>query len=470
MKKTLAILAALCMATLSSCFSPWSGGGEGSITIAFGTPSQAGRIAIQDNDIDSITYTISLTGPGGVPYQRSFTGRGLVTIPVAPGSWAIDIRAEGPRPSGYDGSFPGQMLRAIGFGEADVRLGEDSPAEVRMISAVEVANHAQLSSAISLARIDGGEKIIFIMGDIEASGTYLIETAGKNITLASNTDLRISRAAGNLMAMFDISAESTLTLGRPGMGGSITIDGDRLGINAAGSIIEISGGANLVMNQGLTLTGNTGNYYVRGGAVHVGDGSFTMNGGTIANNFADFGGGVYVTPTGTFAMYGGRIYGVNDQATQNTALFTGASLFVAHGGTAIYGSAFAAAYGGGNIPTTNFTLPHQNQGFVIDFVYFYTMDEITVQDIVLGAGPGSIIISVAEPLDYEPGSIRWFWREGEITGDLAEALISGDKGETLTVDHRIHANRPGEHSVTVEARRINGALYSLIVNFAVRLN
>jgi|GEM_PF-6707671 len=464
MKKTYALFAALCILSLSACFSPWTSG-EGTITISFGTADQAGRIAVDDEEIAAITHYVILTGPAGVLVEHHFAGRGPATIAVTPGVWGLSVRAMGPRPDAYGDTFPEQILRALGFDEVEVRLGANTRAEVRMISAVEVANHEQLSIAIGLARTDG-EKIILITDDIKVSGTYLIGAAGKNITLASDTDLTIARAAGNTGVMFDVSADSTLTLGRPGMGGSITIDGGGPDISADGPIIRLSGGANLLMNQGLSLTGNQRGREPgsNGGAVEVGGGgTFAMNGGEISNNSAGRGGGVHVANKGIFTMSGGVIHGADRPGTQNSATFGGAALFVAIGGTARYGGAFAARYGSGNIPTTSNTLPHvitdDTRTFTIEFAHFHEVGPILGSTIVVGE---TAVFSLEDPGQYDSGSIAWFMDGSRITG----AAVSGINGGTLTVDPSLHGNQVMTHFVTVELSK-GGRWYSQLVALEV---
>jgi len=365
MKKTFAIFATLCIVTLSACFSPWTGGDEGTITINFSAAGSAGRIAVTPDEINSLTHSVTMTGPGGVIIEEYFTGSDSATFVVGHGTWAIDIRAVGDTPARYNEGlsenyrFPMRILRAVGSGQAEVTAGRNADANIAMISTMEVANYAQLSSVILNARADGREKIIMIMGNIRAEGTYSIETATRNITLASDMDITITRSSGNRGFMFDVTGTgNTLTFGRPGMGGSITIDG--YGDDVTAAIIGVSRDAEFVMNQGVTLTQNrrTGSGS-NGGAVEVGEGGrFTMNGGVISNNSAERGGGVHVGSNGAFTMSGGIIYGADRPSTRNSAVLGGASLFVESGGTAMYAGAYAATFGD-NISTTNRTLPHE---------------------------------------------------------------------------------------------------------------
>jgi len=109
------------------------------------------------------------------------------------------------------------------------------------------------------------------------------------------------------------------------------------------------------------------------------------------------------------------------------------------------------------------SLPYQ---ITINLVPFHAMGVVTLPEpIVLRGDPGDpITITVDNHLNYLEGSIRWFAGGNEITGNSV-----ADYGRTLILDYRIHDNRIGTHSMTVEARRIGGALYSLTVNFRVEL-
>jgi len=360
MKKTCALFAALCMVALSACFSPWSGGDEGTITISLGT---TGRLAVDPDEIDGMTHIITLTGPGGERIVSTLPpGQRAVSIVVPPGVWNVGARAIGRTPEIYGNSnvfTSATMVRAFGSTgrPIEVLAGRNEPAVIRMSGAVGVYNRHQLNEAIyRVGAYAGNVKTILIKQDIEVSALYGI---GGNITLASDRDVRITRASegGSVYAglMFDVSG-GTLSIGRPGMTGSITIDGG--GGNARAPIVRVGSGAGLVVNQGVTLTGNRGGNEVRGGAVHVGGaGSFAMNGGVISNNSAGLGGGVYVASNGMFTMNGGVIHGTDHPLGLRNSATLGASLYVASGGTARYGGNHAAAFGGGMIRTANNTLP-----------------------------------------------------------------------------------------------------------------
>ena len=85
-------------------------------------------------------------------------------------------------------------------------------------------------------------------------------------------------------------------------------------------LINVKDDAALTMNDGVTLTDNwmaanwaklqvNGVHRYHGGGVYVEGGSFTMKGGTVKRNSADWGGGVFIASDGKFTMSGGSIEG-----------------------------------------------------------------------------------------------------------------------------------------------------------------
>jgi len=205
------------MALFSACFSPWAGD-PGVVTITFGDGGQeAARSAVTREEIPTLTHIITLYG-NGTPVTATLIGAGTIVISVPVGNWNIRVRAESPEPA--------QTLRALGFGQVRVVAGQDASAAIYMVSATEVANHAQLAAAINTARTDGGEKIIVVMQDIYAAAQLTIG-ADRNITLASDSNVAIRRGAGfgDATEMFVMQGNATLRLGRYGINGSVYVQG-----------------------------------------------------------------------------------------------------------------------------------------------------------------------------------------------------------------------------------------------------
>lgn len=115
--------------------------------------------------------------------------------------------------------------------------------------------------------------------------------------------------------------------------------------NTNGGGVVMSGGV-FIMKEGSSITNNTivkdegsGYNYIsrtgRGGAVHLGGGTFTMEGGEIYENTASYTGGLYITG-GDFIMKGGRIYSnVATSSDNNYNLFI-SYLNDVQDGTAVY--------------------------------------------------------------------------------------------------------------------------------------
>jgi hypothetical protein len=327
LKKVYVFIAVLCSVIFSACLSSWDGE-EGTITIRFAPVS---RVAVEKDEIPDITHEITLTGPGGV-ITETITGDGSVTFSLIPGRWTINIRAIGDTPAAYNDQspiFPNRMLRALGEDSENVYAGLPAYVNVNMISAVEVETHEQFIKAIEVARTDGREKIIVINEDIEADGIYTINL-NKRITLSSDKDVTISRGTGNTGNMIDVT-NGIFTIGRPGMKGSVTLDGASAS-TVTNSIIRVSGASSTCyLNNGAILENNNSNM---GGGVRVEeDGELFLDGGIIRNNSASSGGGgVYLISRGTFTMVSGTIG--DNKAYNGGGVFTvtSAGIFIMDGG------------------------------------------------------------------------------------------------------------------------------------------
>jgi len=172
------------------------------------------------------------------------------------------------------------------------------------------------------------------------------------VTINTSSTVNISISGGTSERTISLNANGslfTISAGTLTLGNNITLEG-RSSNNA--SLVKLSSSnASLVMNTGSKIINNTVTVSTNaaGGAVNVGSGTFTMNGGTISGNKVDadssnydggtngtniqaIGGGVYVS-TGTFIMNNGTI-------TDNTA----------------FSDNFPAAGGGVHINNGTFTL------------------------------------------------------------------------------------------------------------------
>ena len=150
---------------------------------------------------------------------------------------------------------------------------------------------------------------------------------------------------------------------------TLDLNGHVIKMTGSDSVIKIGTNGNLTMTDsnktathtdtslpaGGVITG--GNVY---GGVYVGSGDFTMNGGTIANCSAKYGGGVGVTNYANFNMKGGTI--TNCTATTSDYTYGGGGVYVAksgsitmNGGT-IENCSAASTTGGGVFSWGNFLM------------------------------------------------------------------------------------------------------------------
>jgi len=204
----------------------------------------------------------------------------------------------------------------------------------------------------ALAQLNGktGSYTLIIDGDFAIDGT----------TTASFGTTAVGSLTVTLKGSGTLSLNSNGSIVRVGPNQTLIIDSEDLtlegqpGNNA--SLVYVSGlNANLELRNG-TLFDNTADYgggvYVsyfatfsmsggvifgntapNGGGVCVHGGNFTMTGGEISGNTASYGGGVYVANGSTFRIVTGTVYGSDGGASSNTA--TGSST----SGAALYGTA-----------------------------------------------------------------------------------------------------------------------------------
>jgi hypothetical protein len=109
-------------------------------------------------------------------------------------------------------------------------------------------------------------------------------------------------------------------------GVSITLTGSRsertVQLDSNGSLFTVESGVTLTLGENVTLVGRASN---SAPLVHIG-GTLVMEDGAkvMGNNTTGYAGGVYVYPTGTFTMNGGKI-------ADNTATYSGGGVFVNSG-------------------------------------------------------------------------------------------------------------------------------------------
>jgi len=176
------------------------------------------------------------------------------------------------------------------------------------ISAIDVTNVATWNTAINRIRNGGNNQtyIINVIGNISVplpphnenlfgslTGISVTLQGNGTITPASNGNLLRIGAGQMVIVRGNISLRGRSNIGTHDM--------------SNGSVVLIGTNGYFRMEGNASITGNT----VRGvgGGVYVNGGNFTMEGGTISDNIAWVGGGVFVDSVGTFTMEGGTISG-----------------------------------------------------------------------------------------------------------------------------------------------------------------
>jgi hypothetical protein len=341
-------LAAFIVCLLFSCFSPYAGGGMGTITIG-----GSARSVVSVAEEATLRYVFTFSGPGGT-FERELTGNTPLTVQVVAGTWTITAKAYDPVTG---------KLRAVNTGtDFTVSGGKDSAANLAMTSASEVNNWTDLGIEVAISYPSpptptGREEIIYWRGSNESAGTT-ISIPSRKITIIAEGSFTITKAATSI-PLFSVGSGGDLTLMGDGLtlvghsssttpiisvtAGTLVLDGPTLRDNArtssGGCGVGVNSGGSFTMKSG-TITNNTSTS--DGGGVFLGGSgtnTFTMTGGNIGvsstnKNSADNGGGVYLSsnPNNSFFMSGGVITG-------NTATTNGAGVYINNGAFTMYGNA-----------------------------------------------------------------------------------------------------------------------------------
>ena len=251
-----------------------------------------------------------------------------------------------------------------------------------------VTTNATLNATNGVLQREGtlAQQLAWLRSFAQSGGSYVIELSGNEAiapqTLPTGrTNLTITLRGTGAVRTVGLSANGVLFTVGSGvtlvLDNNVTLVGRNQAAHGADNdnhLIRVDDGGTLVMNAGARVTGNTNTTTWPGtnigGGVRVNSGgTFDMHGGEIAGNSAgdasSTGGGVHVDWGGTFRISDGIIHG-NDAAEglRNTAAgsWSGASLFVASGGTAHSGTfnAAGAFTSLGNLDTANVTVNATN--------------------------------------------------------------------------------------------------------------
>jgi hypothetical protein len=296
----------------------------------------------QDDDVylASDKYiTISAALTGAVPAAK-ITPASYPTSPTSSAIKVLDgdsliIPPSAPRftvtPSGYslyqvssDGKIYPKVVYYVAYNGNDAGSGDSGSPFLTIQKAISMVTDANITyyiyvngtitggttmSSDSMAYIDNGKKVVlagyYDGGTLDAGGTrrVLTITGGAEVTLGAGL---------------------TLT------GGSIS--------TAHGAGVYISGGSKFTMSGG-EISENTATDQSGGGVCISGGSRFIMTGGEIRANTctgALGGGGIFVE-TGHFTLVGGTVYGNTAGPNSNFGNNNSAAMNVGSGQTAIYG-------------------------------------------------------------------------------------------------------------------------------------
>jgi len=213
---------------------------------------------------------------------------------------------------------------------------------IRAKNATGVSNYGATSRTVSCELYRGAEKI----------GDYNISTAlswisanavsGNNFSIVLFANETISPKGlsySNKIVGITISGsanERTISLSSNGrmftVGSGVTLTLDQ-NITLIGrstnndSLVQVSSGGNLIINNGAKITGNTNTNTSSGGGGIYNGGTVTINGGKINGNTAAIGGGIY--NSGTVTMNGGTISGNNSNSSSSNS--GGGGIYVSYG-------------------------------------------------------------------------------------------------------------------------------------------
>ena len=304
---------------LAACFSPWQGD-EGNLTIAWGQSGNGRSL-----DLSLIPrYVVTLKGSGGT-VEKEFLNVTSGTISVIPGTWSVTVKGY-ERDDSPGGSYNDLVVYGLEY-PVEIKAGKKENKSIGMYDACEAGNWIKVRDYCS--SLYGSKSIVLITGSFDTVNLVTAGLPNQQITIDGDVILvaekpvtiRRGRSGGVLIpgSFVNIDSARSLTLGLPGMTGTITFDGNDDGTPTA-TVMNNSG--NLIMNDGVTIRNNRVAAVSSGGAVTViGNGHFIMNGGTIYDNIAGpasgnpgNGGGVCLFSAGNkFTMNGGTI-------TRNTCL------------------------------------------------------------------------------------------------------------------------------------------------------
>jgi len=240
-----------------------------------------------------------------------------------------------------------------------------------LAATVGVTSYSELATAIAAAPTDGTVTTIELQNSFAATGGAITIAAGQNIVLTSaampGAPFTFTQATSG-QRHFSVAGSLTLhnvTLAGPGgtaLGGGLNVSGGSLTVADGATITNCNvsgsgGAASLTHNSTFTMTGGTisGNTATTGGgALDIENGIATISAGTISGNVvtsaSGFGGGIYLKAA-NLTMSGGSI--TNNRANNGGGIYVDTSGLINMSGGTISNN--VAAANGGGIFTAQYT-------------------------------------------------------------------------------------------------------------------
>ena len=277
MKTTRFIILFLIAVLLGSCFGPWNGeenspSGKGTLSIVWGNNTAVARSFVQESDIQGFSYNVVLTGPGETQDQ-TFTGVPSATFTVIPGTWTVTVK-------GYQSTTNGDYLRVMGIEQIEVTPGPNAAKPVAIYTASEAGSWAYLENIIlsndtAYAREPSREELIIIKNSFNFNILDNTIYINRPVILIAESNVTIGRSepattTGFVFpSFFCVGSGGTLTLGKPGMTGTLTINNRNEKSESLVKVNSGTGSGRLIVNNGVTITGGNVPAPDRGGGVYV---------------------------------------------------------------------------------------------------------------------------------------------------------------------------------------------------------
>ena len=294
----------------------WGGGGvyatgsTGVFRISNGVihGNDSGHLGNATTGIGASLYSVGIAAQRGIFNNDSFFSLGSLyttdlTIEVRNG---LLLRPEG-------GFQPPEMSNRLATELERLRgVAQSGGTYVIYLYENEAITSAQASLAAFADR--GGITIILrgsgAMRTVRLSGTGNLFAIGSDVTLVLDENVFLRGVSGNTGSLVNMTNGGTLIMNEgtriAGNTNIVTVPSPAVG----GGGVRVGNGGAFIMNGGIVSNNETSNSNAGGGGVLVAGGTFHMNDGEISSNRADCpgrGGGIRVIESGTFIMNGGTI-------------------------------------------------------------------------------------------------------------------------------------------------------------------